>query len=1031
MEKSLENKTKNKVGIRNWISFILIGFAGQMAWNVENMYLNKFIFSFGYEKYQTMITATVVISAIVACLATIFMGALSDKVRKRKIFISVGYIIWGIATGAFGLISVENMQVLFPTLNAAIVASISVIILDGIMTFLGSTANDAAFNSYVTHYVSKENRGKVEGVLSILPLIAMLLIFVGLDPLTQNGHWDIFFYIIGAIALVVGILSIFLLPKEKEEPVKEKNSYIKGLLYGFKPSTIKENKGLYVILLAYLCYGIATQVFFPYLIIYFGNTLEFVGSEFSLVMGIVLIVGSLLTVLAGIFSDKVGKKYLLVPTMLILFIGCILIYFVGKGQLVFAIIAGIIMMFGYIFGGSLLNSLVRDNCVKDKEGIFMGVRILFAVTLPMCIGAPIGEAIVTNFSTDSYIGDYGTSQPLPPEIIWIFAAVILLLVFIPIFIYIFKIDKKKPIDYSLNKGRTYKLKEDEFKDFKDENYIPLKEHPNPYFKRDKYLSLNGYWELKIQKEDELPTFYDKKVLVPYALEAPLSGVNYMVNKDDILYYHKEFILPEELVDEHIFIHLLGVDQESSLYINGMLIISNYSGYLPYFYDIGKFIKKDRKLDIIIKVKDVSDSSYHSRGKQSLNPGGIWYTTTSGIYFPIYIESAPKEYIESFKFDTNLDRKEVKGFIKTNIDGNALLSIGEESFVIKTNDEFIINLNEVHPWSDVDPYLYDVKIKFYDDLVYSSIGFRKIEIKKINDKNLLYLNDKEIILKGVLDQGYYYGGNLTPSSYEDYLFDIKKMKELGFNTIRKHIKFEVPFFYYYCDKEGVFVIQDMINGGRNYDFWTISSPLFINYKKKNIDLNYKKFKREDEEGRLIYEKEMVYIMDLLRNSPATIIYTLFNEGWGQFDSTRIYNFASKYDINRLYDTTSGWYDNENSNFLSKHIYFKPLKKYKDKNRAYLLSEFGGCTLCLEDHFYGKKVAGYKKFKDIDDVTKGYKKLFKKIIKYTKDKDMAGFIYTQLSDVEDEVNGIYTFDRKTLKIKEEVIKSINKEIDKTLE
>jgi len=232
---------KNKVSIRKWISFILIGFTGQLAWSIENMYLNKFIFYLdGSGSYMTLISLTVAFSAITACLTTLFMGALSDKIGKRKIFISVGYILWGLSTASFGLINVKNANYLFPSLNAGMISGVFVIILDCIMTFFGSTANDAAFNSYVTREVDNKNRGKVEGVLSILPLCAMLVIFVGLNSLTDNGHWDIFFYIIGSFVLLIGIISFFLLPKENNK--KDEENYLKFIKEGFLIETIKNNK---------------------------------------------------------------------------------------------------------------------------------------------------------------------------------------------------------------------------------------------------------------------------------------------------------------------------------------------------------------------------------------------------------------------------------------------------------------------------------------------------------------------------------------------------------------------------------------------------------------------------------------------------------------------------------------------------------------------------------------------------------------------------------------------------------------------
>ena len=307
---------KNKVSIRKWISFILIGFTGQLAWSIENMYLNKFIFYLdGSGSYMTLISLTVAFSAITACLTTLFMGALSDKIGKRKIFISVGYILWGLSTASFGLINVKNANYLFPSLNAGMISGVFVIILDCIMTFFGSTANDAAFNSYVTREVDNKNRGKVEGVLSILPLCAMLVIFVGLNSLTDNGHWDIFFYIIGSFVLLIGIISFFLLPKENNK--KDEENYLKFIKEGFLIETIKNNKKLYISFIAYMIFGIACQIFFPYLMIYFQYSLGFDGINFMIVLGSVLVLGSIFSVLFGILTDKFKKEKMLVIITLV------------------------------------------------------------------------------------------------------------------------------------------------------------------------------------------------------------------------------------------------------------------------------------------------------------------------------------------------------------------------------------------------------------------------------------------------------------------------------------------------------------------------------------------------------------------------------------------------------------------------------------------------------------------------------------------------------------------------------------------
>lgn len=1045
LENNSSNKNvsvkKDKIGWRKWLVFILVGFAGQMAWNVENMYLSKFLFYLGYSNYHLMTTITVIVSAIIAFLATFIMGALTDKLNKRKIFISVGYILWGISTAAFGLIDVNNIHVLFPLVNAGLVASIFVIIIDAVMTFIGSTANDASFNSYVTREVSDQNRGKVEGVLSILPLIAMLLIFGVLDaPLAQQGKWLEFFFIIGGIALVVGILSLFLIPKEtnKKEDNKDnkKDGYFKTLISGFKISTIKQNKLLYLNLISYLVFGIATQVFFSYMIVYFQESLELTGNTFTIIMGLVLIIGSALTVLAGFLMDKVGKNVMLIPTMVILFIGCLLIYFLNKNSSICLIlVAGIIMIFGYIFGGTVLNAIVRDKVPKSKEGVFMGVRMLFAITLPMVIGSLISNYLIDNFYTDTYV-DASTTEvlKLPPAIIWLVGGIIALIAIIPIVIYLIY-DKKdrnnKRLNNTKNNGLTSNQDVSMYKF--DEINLPLKEHPNPYFRRDQYLSLNGIYDIEISKSEEFPETYHDKILVPYSVESPLGGLNKLVTPDDIIYYHKEIKIDPSIMDESVILNFLGVDQEVEVYINKKLVATNFSGYTSFKVNIKEYIPDDNSFELILKVKDKTDNSSFSRGKQSLLRGGIWYTSTSGVYKPIYLEFTKKDYIISSRIEGDPSTFSLKGKIETSSEGDVKIRFNNKDYYVKGNADFIIKVDEVKLWSVEEPNLYDLDLEFKGDVVHSYIGFRKIEIKKVNNKIRLYLNNKEILLKGVLDQGYYYGGNLTPATYDDYLKDIQNLKKLGFNTIRKHIKYEIPMFYYYCDNEGMLVIQDMINGGDKYDNKVVASPkAFLSKTDNNIDKNYAMFARMNDKGREEYLKTSSFIISSLASSPSVIIYTLFNEGWGQFDSTTIYNYFKDKDDNHLYDTNSGWYDNSHSDFYSKHNYFLPIYNFKDKEnkRASILSEFGGYSLFLKDHFYGKDKFGYRYYNSSQSLSMAYKKLLKKVTKNFLKKDGVGFIYTQLSDVEDELNGLFTFDRKVLKIDEETLISANKEVDNLL-
>ena len=1010
---------KEKIGIRKWISFIVIGLAGQLAWCIENMYINKFIFYLdGSGNYMKLISITVALSAITAALTTIFIGSLIDKYGNRKLIITGGYILWGISTFAFGFLTKENLAYLFPAANIGLIGGISVVILDCIMTFIGSSANDACFNSYVTREVNDENRGKVEGVLSILPLFAMLLIFVGLNGLTdgENPRWDIFFFVIGSIVLLVGVASIFILPKEKNI-VKEEN-YLKIISSGFKPSTIKNNKVLYLTFIAYMIYGISSQVFFPYLMIYFEYGLGISGLYFSLALGIVLLVGSILSVLYGTLSDKIGKLKSIIPICFIYAIGLLMLFFVKKGELVFAIISGVIMMFGYISVSSVLNSIVRELIPHEKEGIFMGIRMLFVVMIPMTTGPFIGEAVSRAFPGGEYI-DLGVTKPLPSSYIWLFGLLILLLIIIPIILMVklsIKNNKNKP-----NNGIIY-----ESKDINVEE-VPLKEYPRINLIRDSYLCLNGKWDIKIDNSLDLPSSFNQQCLVPYAIETSVSGVEHLLNKNEFIHYHRLVTINKNFNKGLLFLNFEGIDCEATIYINKKEVFKHIGGYEKFSLDITPFVKED-KFELDILVKDETSISPYSKGKQSLKRGGIWYTSTSGIYKPVWLESTPFEYIKNVKITPLFDENKVKFLVESNANTRCYISFDKYKLEAETNKEIEVEVPSLPIWSIENPNIIDVDVSLKKDHISTYFGFRKISIENVNNIPRILLNNKPVFINGLLDQGYYYGGNLTPIKYEDYLDDIDNIKQLGFNTLRVHIKNELDMFYYYCDVNGILIIQDIVNGGNEYKKrTTLRGGLFPFIKKKN-DKNYKAFSRENENGRKEYYQVLNSTLNNFYNFPSIIMYTLFNEGWGQFDSLEVYHYAKEKDKSRLYDVTSGWYDNGYNEIESIHNYFFTLKIKKTLQKPIIFSEFGGYSLFLNENFYGTDKFGYRIYKDKKALTKAYSKLYSKHIISLKEKGLSGVIYTQLNDVEDEINGLYTFDRKVLKVDEDVIKGLNKELNK---
>ena len=553
---------------------------------------------------------------------------------------------------------------------------------------------------------------------------------------------------------------------------------------------------------------------------------------------------------------------------------------------------------------------------------------------------------------------------------------------------------------------------------------PLSEYPRPQFYRDSYLSLNGYWDYAFSNTEEIPSKWEGKILVPYSPETKLSEVNRLLKPNEYLFYHLEFELNDLIIKDKVLLHFLGVDQIADVYLNGQHLGQHIGGYLPFEFEIKEYLKD--KNELIVRVQDFTDTSFYSKGKQKLNHGGIWYTPQSGIYFPVFIESVSNDYIQSVKFTPDIDNGEIIINIKCDLD-EVGIHIFDMDRPISTNKDVHVKVKDMHLWSPEDPYLYFVRIYTDNDEVTSYFAMRKFSTI-IDDKGYtrLALNNKPIFMKGVLDQGYYKMGLYTPNSYEDYIKDIELVKSLGFNMIRKHIKIEIPRWYFECDKRGIIVWQDFVNGGGQYKFSTIAFPLITGVHHK--DTNYRKFARNSLQGRIYAEQEFRDTIEYLYNVPSIGLWTIFNEGWGQFDSARIYDELKELDPTRLFDHASGWHDQGVSDTQSLHVYFKKVKlpcPKKANHRAITLSEFGGFVLPIKDHMMkGKKT--YRSFNNKDKWLEQYTKCISRDVIKNIPKGLSASVYTQLSDVEEELNGFVTFDREVIKVEPNKIKEINDQI-----
>lgn len=563
---------------------------------------------------------------------------------------------------------------------------------------------------------------------------------------------------------------------------------------------------------------------------------------------------------------------------------------------------------------------------------------------------------------------------------------------------------------------------------------PLPEYPRPQLVRDDWQNLNGRYEYAITgKNEKIPEKFDGEIIVPFAPECYLSGVRKTITENDYLWYRKKFVLDKCFKGKNVMLNFGAVDWNCKVYINGKAVIEHTGGYVPFSVDITDEIV-DGENELIVRVYDPTDAYWQDRGKQVRESKGFWYTATSGIWQTVWLEPVNDVYVKNIKFTPDIDNSVIR--VSTEFDGNATIKA-----IVKENDKIVfagdinkkdaeIKLKTPRLWSPEDPFLYDIALALCDDngnildTVSGYFAMRKFSVG-YDDKRIprLCLNNKPYFQNGLLDQGYWSDGGMTAPCDEALIFDIKAMKDLGFNMLRKHIKVEPHRWYYHCDRLGMIVWQDMVCGAEKIDNFVVGFLPNIGIRKAD-DSNYAMFRVAPEECRKEHEKAMYETIDNLYNFPSIACWVPFNEAWGQFDAKRIGNDVKAYDPTRIVDHASGWHDQGGPEINSMHRYILPVNMRKNDGRPFCLTEFGGYSRKIENHMWNaKKSFGYIMFKDKASLTKAYKLLFEKQIIPKIKKGLCATVYTQVSDVEFEVNGIYTYDRELLKIDEATIKAIN--------
>ncbi len=570
---------------------------------------------------------------------------------------------------------------------------------------------------------------------------------------------------------------------------------------------------------------------------------------------------------------------------------------------------------------------------------------------------------------------------------------------------------------------------------------PLNEYPRPQMVRDNWKNLNGFFDFAVTDETvEWCEAYSEKIRVPFAVESCLSGICRRISAKDRLWYQKSITVDDSFKGKRTLLHFEAVDWQCWVYVNRKPVYEHIGGYCPFTVDITDYLTEGEN-ELVVKVYDPTDESWQNRGKQAGESHGFWYTSTSGIWQTVWYENVNESYIKGYKLTPDIDAGILS--IKTEIEGEGQLEIkvyeGDKLVAEKEiSADAAVEIPDCRLWSPEDPFLYDFVLELRDDKgiadsVKGYFGMRKFSIAEHEGYARLFLNNKPYFQKGLLDQGYWSDGGMTPPTEEAMVYDIQKMKDLGFNMLRKHIKVESARWYYNCDKIGMLVWQDMVSGGKALNtfhagvlpnVYGVLNPL-VNLTKK--DNAYKTFNRDKLEWRAQFEEELFEMIDTLYNYPSICCWVPFNEGWGQFDAKRIGDAVKAYDPSRYVDHASGWYDQKGCDFRSMHKYILPVILPKYDGRPIVLSEYGGYSHNIENHVWNfSKSFGYQMYKSKQALTEAYRKLHENQIIPNIKKGLSATVYTQVSDVEFEVNGMLSYDRELVKLDEDVVRQLNEKM-----
>ncbi len=534
--------------------------------------------------------------------------------------------------------------------------------------------------------------------------------------------------------------------------------------------------------------------------------------------------------------------------------------------------------------------------------------------------------------------------------------------------------------------------------------------------RNSYISLCGKWDFEISEKDEIPNRFKEKILVPFPPESALSGIGRRIPKNSFLCYRKKFSLPKDFLKKSLILHFGAVDQCSKIFLNGEYIGENKGGYLPFSFDITDYVKKGKndKNELCVIASDTLSKKY-PYGKQKDKRGGMWYTPVSGIWQPVWLESLPEKPILSLRIEQS--RSSAKITVDSDSDYKKLtLKCDGSEYEFRGKSIEIAPESPIN-WSPENPYLYEFTVETKTDRIESYFALRDIAVEEVNGQKRIFLNGEPYFFSGLLDQGYFPDGIFLPATPGGFEDDILLAKRLGFNMLRKHIKIEPQIFYHLCDKLGMIVFQDMVNNS-GYSFFFDTALPTIGFKSA-----FSSARNKNPETREIFLSQMKKTAEYLYNIPSICLYTIFNEGWGQFNPDEAYEMLKATDSSRLIDSTSGWFAGKKSDLDSRHIYFKVPEIKKPNGRPVFLSEFGGFSLRIDGHLFGEKNYGYSIYESKESFSDSVYLLYTEGLVPLIEDGLSATVYTQLSDVEDETNGLITYDREIVKVNEEQMKEAN--------